>query len=598
MKKALLIGVLLMIMAGCAVYTSLPGPQTPERTITDHIVIQIDSFSALITNRLLPAAQSRDADAQTLRQLFLESRLAYKKFEWAAEYFNAPTTLNVNGPPVPEVDRDGFIRPPAGLQVIESDLYPRYDPSKRQEIVRQLKTLAEDCTIYKTYYQQANISSWQVWDATKLEVFRVLTLGITGFDAPLAKSGLNESASSLLSMGQVLAHYPAPDGNDNLMSAFRKAILYLEANTGFDNFNRAVFITTYSNPLTTCINQVQQQFNLPDNHYKRLLRPNAATLFDADAFDAFAYSAYPDDVPTADKIALGKKLFNDASLSGTGTRSCASCHKPQMAFTDGMAKNTIIDGSGLLKRNTPTLFNVAFQPAQFADLRENTLEGQSKDVIESKDEMHGSIKLTGEKLSNDAVYKQLFAAAYPKTEVTGIGQREITGAITAYVRTLSVLNSRFDTYMRGDPSAMDADEVNGFNLFMGKAKCGTCHYMPLFNGALPPLFKIMDAEVIGVPAAPNGNIIDGDRGRYSISHAGPDDHAFKTPTIRNAARTAPYMYNGVFASLEEVIDFYDKGGGAGMGIKINNQTLSAEPLNLSVIEKKELVAFIKCLDNK
>lgn len=598
MKKSLLIGVLLMIMAGCAVYTSRPGTQTPERAIADHIVVQIDSFSVLITHRLLPAAQSRNADEQTLRQLFLESRLAYKKFEWAAEYFNAPTTLLVNGPPVPEVDRDGFIRPPAGLQVIESYLYPRYDVGKRQEIVRQLKALAENCAIYKAYYQQAAISNWQVCDAAKLEVFRVLALGITGFDAPLAKSGLNESAGSLRSVAQVLARYHAGDGKGNLTPVFSKAVIYLQTNTDFDNFNRAIFITAFGNPLSAGINQVQQQFNMPNNHYQRLLRPNVATLFDAAAFDASAYSAYPDDGPSAGKIALGKKLFNDPVLSGTGTRSCASCHQPNKAFTDGMVKNTTIDGSALLKRNTPTLFNAAFQPAQFADLRETTLEGQAKNVIESKDEMHGSLKLAGERLANDSVYRRLFAAAYPKSQATGLGKREITGAIAAYVQTLSVLNSRFDNYMRGDQLAMDAEEVNGFNLFMGKAKCGTCHYMPLFNGALPPLYKTMDAEVIGVPAAPNGSLIDGDRGRYSISHAAPDDHAFKTPTIRNAARTAPYMYNGAFATLEEVIDFYDKGGGVGTGIKIDNQTLPAEPLNLSAKEKKDLIAFIKCLDNR
>jgi len=257
-----------------------------------------------------------------------------------------------------------------------------------------------------------------------------------------------------------------------------------------------------------------------------------------------------------------------------------------------------LEGQGLLKRNTPTLLNAAFQPAQFYDMRANTLEAQVRDVIESKTEMHGSIKLLSARLSNDTVYRRLFAVAYPESAKSGPGQKEITGAIAAYVRTLSVLNSRFDAYMRGNRSAMDAGEVNGFNLFMGKAKCGACHYMPLFNGALPPSYTKVDAEVLGVPADPKGSRIDDDRGRNGITHATADDHAFKIPAVRNAAQTAPYMHNGVFASLEEVIDFYDVGGGAGMGIKIDNQTLSAEPLRLSAKEKKELIAFIKCLNNQ
>lgn len=577
-------------------YTRGGQPQIPEKEIAHRIVMQIDSFSTLITNQLLPAALDRQADPERLRQLFLESRMAYKKFEWAAEYFMPTTTLNVNGPPVPEGEPDGRVLLPSGLQVIEADLYPRYDPAKRQEIVSLLRSLIADCTNYRSYYQHATILKWQVWDAAKLEAFRVLTLGITGFDNPLAKNGLNESAGSLRGVSEVLAGYPADD--DNLKLTFGKAILYLETNADFDNFDRAVFIADYGNPLTAAINRVQQSLNLSQIRGRRLLRQNAATLFDPSAFDASAYTAYPEDTSTANKIALGKKLFFDPGLSGSGTRSCASCHQPDKAFADGIVKNTVLGSQLLLKRNTPTLLNAAFQPVQFADMRENTLEGQARDVIENKLEMHGSLKLISARLSHDTVYSRLFAAAYPKSEGTGIGQKEITGAIAAYVRTLSVLNSRFDAYMRGNRSAMAADEVSGFNLFMGKARCGTCHYMPLFNGALPPLYEKMDAEVIGVPADPKGGQINDDRGRNAITHATVDDHGFKTPTIRNAAKTAPYMYNGVFASLEEVIDFYDKGGGAGMGINIPNQTLSPEPLKLSVKEKAELIAFIKCLDNQ
>ena len=595
MKKTLVICVLLIIAAANSMFTRARRLQGPEKEIAERIVMQIDSFSALLTNQLLPEAQKRETNPQTLRQLFLESRLAYKKFEWAAEYFTATTTQSVNGPPVPEGEPDGTVLPPSGLQVIEADLYPRYDPGKRPEIIRLLKDLISNCAAYRNYYQHANILNWQVWDAAKLEVFRVLALGIAGFDAPLAKSGLNESACCLRSVSQVLGDYP---DNSNLRLTFSKAIHYLETNTGFGNFDRAEFITAYGNPLTAAINQEQRNLNLLQIHNRRLLRQNAATLFDPGAFDASAYSAYPDDTPTANKIALGKKLFYDPSLSGNGARSCASCHQPDKAFSDGMVKNTIIDAPGLLKRNTPTLLNAAFQPALFYDMRVNSLEGQAHDVIESKPEMRGSVKQLSARLSRDTFYSRLFAEAYPQSSMTGIGQKEITGAIAAYVRTLSVLNSRFDAYMRGNRSAMDTDEVHGFNLFMGKAKCGTCHYMPLFNGALPPSYMKIDAEVLGVPAAPKGRLIDDDRGRNGITHATVDDHAFKISTVRNAALTAPYMHNGVFSTLEQLIDFYDLGGGAGMGIKIDNQTLSAEPLKLSVKEKEDLIAFIKCLNNQ
>ncbi|MHB8209208.1 cytochrome-c peroxidase [Mucilaginibacter sp.] len=598
MKKAWIIIVVLFALVESAFYNTGAAPRAPEKEVADQIIIQIDSFSSVINNQLLPEAEKRDANPQVLRQLFIQSRLAYKKFEWAAEYFNPTITVKVNGPPVPESEPSGFVGQPLGLQVIESDLYPRYDASKRGEIIRDLKDLLFQCSAYRNYYRHVIISNAQVWDATRLEVFRILTLGIAGFDAPLAKSGLTESAYSLHSMTPILMAYSAGSDDSNLRLRFSKAISYLEADTSFDGFNRAEFITAYGNPLTTAINQLQQTLKVPQIHSRRLLRQNAATLFDAGAFDATAYFAYPDDTLTTDKIALGEKLFYDPALSGSGNLSCASCHQAEKAFTDGLVQNKATDGHGILLRNAPTLLNAAFQPALFADMRETTLEGQAKDVIESKHELNSSIKHVSTVLSANAVYTRLFAAAYPQSKKTGIGQKEITGALTAYVQTLSILNSRFDEYMHGNQAAMDAEEINGFNLFMGKAKCGTCHYMPLFNGALPPTYTKMDAEVLGVPAKLNGNQVDSDPGRGAITHATTDDHAFKVPTVRNAARTAPYMHNGVFANLEELVDFYNNGGGAGMGLKVPNQTLSSQPLRLSTEEKHELIAFMKCLNNR
>jgi cytochrome c peroxidase len=152
--------------------------------------------------------------------------------------------------------------------------------------------------------------------------------------------------------------------------------------------------------------------------------------------------------------------------------------------------------------------------------------------------------------------------------------------------------------MRGSKTAMSRQELNGFNLFMGKAKCATCHYMPLFSGTVPPKYIRIETEVIGVPKSPLGKKIDPDRGAYDIVNISSLRHSFKTTTVRNAARTAPYMHNGVFKTLEEVVDFYNKGGGVGRGIKIDNQTLSADQLQLTKKETAELVAFIKSLDSK
>jgi cytochrome c peroxidase len=195
-------------------------------------------------------------------------------------------------------------------------------------------------------------------------------------------------------------------------------------------------------------------------------------------------------------------------------------------------------------------------------------------------------------------YRQLFTDAFPIKNRTGIDTLEVMNALGSYVRSLTALKSRFDDYMRGNKKAMDTQEISGFNLFMGKARCATCHYMPLFNGSFPPRYMLIESEVIGVPKTIATKAIDPDPGRYTQLKINAFKHAFKITTVRNAARTAPYMHNGVFTTLQQVLDFYNKGGGAGSGYKVENQTLSPDKLNLTAKESADVIAFIKALDSR
>ncbi|MNQ90012.1 Cytochrome c551 peroxidase precursor [compost metagenome] len=147
---------------------------------------------------------------------------------------------------------------------------------------------------------------------------------------------------------------------------------------------------------------------------------------------------------------------------------------------------------------------------------------------------------------------------------------------------------------------MNPNELKGFNLFMGKAKCATCHFMPLFNGTAGPSFSNTEGEVLGVLQDPKAQIpvIDSDEGRYNWTKMDVLKFAFKTPTLRNIALTAPYMHNGAYQTLEEVMDFYNKGGAAGMGITLENQTLSPDPLNLNKKEIQDIIAFLKTLNDQ
>ncbi len=598
MKKLILLSGVLAVFGGWLFLSCRQTPPPSEKSIAQIIGKQVDSFAGLCT-RLRAAVESDSASEQQIKDLFLQLRLAYKRFEWAAEYFVPATSSLVNGPPVQEVEMPEIrIIEPAGLQVMEGLIFPKYDVQRKKELIVQLNLLKLDCDRYKTFFGNIDIFDWQVFDATKLEIFRLMTLGITGFDNPLTLKSMPETMASLESMQQVFSQYNENNVADYLERLLESAIIFCRINPDFNSFNRMEFIIRYGNPVTSEITSLEEKLKIHIIRYNRLLNQDAKTLFDTGAFNVNAYAPDHSSFTSDRKIALGKRLFSDPILSGTGKRSCQSCHQPERAFTDGLVRNTIIDRNVLLERNTPTLINAALQPALFYDLRVNSLEDQSLAVVQSSREMHGSMILSVQLLWKDKIYRQQFLDAFPYEDKNSIDTFEVMNAIGSYIRSLVYLNSRFDEYMRGSNSAMNRDEINGFNLFMGKAKCATCHFMPLFSGVFPPRFIKMEMEVIGVPGKRGENKIDPDEGRYGIVKVESQRHAFKIPTVRNASLTAPYMHNGVFSTLDQVVDFYNKGGGAGLGIHLANQTLPTDTLGLTVKETNEIIAFIKTLDSK
>ena len=425
----------------------------------------------------------------------------------------------------------------------------------------------------------------------RLEVFRIITLGITGFDSPIAQNSIPEALSALESIEKYYKIY-AENSNDAVLKTIKEGKEYLKKNTKFNEFDRAAFILKVANPLSKNLYKAQMALNIPFVKETRGLKTTAQTLFDKKAFDTEAFSGFPDYETTPEKIELGKLLFNDPILSGNNSRSCASCHHSENAFTDGIEKAVSLDGKSLIKRNTPTLSNIAFQRVFFSDSRVSYLEDQAVAVITNENEMHGSLQKSVLALKKDVSYNAKFQKAFPKKE---INEFAIKNALASYIRSLSDYDSKFDEYMRGDEGFSEEEEA-GFNLFAGKAKCATCHFIPLTNGTVPPSFMKSESEVLGVPN--KNKKLDADLGKFELTKAEIHRNSFKTPTIRNIELTAPYMHNGVFKTLEEVVDFYDLGGGNGLGFNLPNQTLPGDKLNLTPLEKKQLIAFMRTLTDK
>jgi cytochrome c peroxidase len=326
------------------------------------------------------------------------------------------------------------------------------------------------------------------------------------------------------------------------------------------------------------------------------LNLNAQSLFEEDAYFSHFFTRLQKKNTNQNLVLLGKTLFFDPLLSRNNKIACATCHHPSKAYTDGLPKASgMLTGETLL-RNTPTLLNAALQRDLFYDARVRLLEDQVESVVQNEKEMHGDFGAVAGKLNNSSEYKKLFAQAFMGTKDTVISRQGILTAIAEFERTLLSINSRFDKSIRNEKMLLTENEIKGYNLFMGKARCGQCHFAGLFNGALPPSFEETELEILGVPSTEEPPYsLDTDEGRYAAFKTEQLKHAFKTTTVRNSELTAPYMHNGVFTNLKNVVNFYNKGGGEGFKINVPSQTLPNDSLLLTDIEVENVVAFLKSL---
>lgn len=610
-KKAGIVA-LLFIVIFIVSFTSINSKDTEqshvssrERKIQNEVFNQLVSFHDYVRDTLLVEVGKNQVDEQNVRQAFLKSRLLFKKFEWASEYFSADLSKRLNGPPVEEIENADLLDPslaraidPMGLQVIEEVIYPNYDTSRKEELISEVRHLVSNTAFLISYFHDQQLVDWRILDASKLEVFRIIALGITGFDNALSLNSMQECSESLKSLRDILSLYINKKRKTSLLQDLDASIAYLSQHPDFNAFDRAFFITRFGNKVSTGIAQLEQDLPGRKIKYNRMLRQEVRTMFDSDAFNVDAFTPGPEFHMTDAKVELGEKLFYDVALSGTGTRSCASCHNPGLAFTDGLVKNTNIHNpSKLLTRNTPTLLNAALQSNYFYDMRALTLEDQVRDVIGNKHEMDGAMEAVINYVSADRSYRSLFANTFSTTSENGISSDQVTNALASYIRSLTTLNSRFDAYMRGNDDALSKQELNGFNLFMGKAKCATCHFVPLFNGATPPKYVSSETEVLGVPVSLADSTLDADLGYYSVIGIDSYKNAFKIPTVRNVKKTAPYMHNGVYETLDQVMEFYNNAGGVGLGMNLSNQTLPEEKLQLTEKEIKDVIAFMESLES-
>ncbi len=265
------------------------------------------------------------------------------------------------------------------------------------------------------------------------------------------------------------------------------------------------------------------------------------------------YLPVPEENPlTTEKIELGRRLFFDRRLSRDGSIACSSCHDPERAFSDGRAVAVGVFGRQG-RRNSPALVNRGYGRSFFWDGRVATLEEQVLKPIEDSSEMDLPLSEAAARVS--------------------LAPEEISRALTSFVRSILSGDSPFDRFINGDRSALSTEQQAGLELFRGKANCVACHVGPNFTDE-----RLHNTGV----AWRDGKFAD----------AGAGQGNFKTPTLREIARTAPYMHDGSIATLEDVIDYYDRGGNRNPGLDPE-----IRPLHLSAAEKQNLIAFLHCLNS-
>jgi cytochrome c peroxidase len=601
------IGKLPLVIAG--VFTcllllpALAAPVRPSRT--EQVIADVKLKSAAFTQscdqlrvQIGRLQQGDELSIKNARLALLNCRRHYKVIAFFLEYYFKSSADDYNAPPKfdPEEPEDDY-RDPVGMQQMEALLFNANVAAQKDKLLQLAGLMSNAAHGLPSLFSGFHTSDAQLLRCLQVTLVRIMTLDITGYDAPLFKSGIIEARDEMAAIQTALAPFLDQQPSAKISSLLSAALLYLQKHPDFNSFNRMRFLTGYAMPL-------QQQLNLYIAQAKLevkatgILNTHAKNIFSPDALNKDVFLDFP--AKNKQLVALGKVLFFDKRLSGPATRSCATCHQPDRYFTDGLPQSKAIAGNGHVLRNAPTLLYAGFQYTQFWDARAKSLVEQVREVLNNKEEMAADDNTIIARLKYDKKYTTLFKAAFPLPVYQRVTMYGIAEGLTAYVLSLSPRNSTFDMYMAGDRSALTNSQIKGFNLFMGKGQCGACHFAPLFNGLVPPFYQTSELEIIGVPKTDNRKkvLADEDEGAYRSLPVKYYKGAFKTPTVRNTAKTGPYMHNGSFKNLNTVLDLYNAGGGNGWGLDNSEQTLSADSLKLTNSEIKAIVDFLNCLTDK
>lgn len=582
-----------------------------ERSLIEIFTEQYQQNFNELQTQLIQFEKAIEGEEKTnIEKEYKKLRITYKSLEPIFLYFD-PAVVNkkLNGAPLLKLEENSpgiNILKPKGLQVMDELMAE--ESLNFQSFKANIKVLKNTLTHLKNTLDPNVVTHRMVFELYQLNLIKVLTLEQSGFDTPGTLNGLEDSKTTFATINKILfpflQQFPKLKQEVEAMKLLMKeGERQINAAKDFNSFNRAKFLSEVVEPLYAQMNLIHHksgvEYSSEVSRFPKPFNERADHIFANDFLNPGFYSG----VDPKDKglVALGKSLFYDPILSGNNKRACASCHDPQKGFTDNMKTSNAFDFEGKLDRNAPTLLNSIFASDYFWDLRAQEIRHQIEHVVFNRKEFATGFNTIESKLRKSKEYQELFAKSFSAYNGEVINKNSIEVAITAFVQSLRGWNSEFDKYARGEENTLNENAKQGFNLFMGKAQCGICHFPPSFSGLVPPFFEDSESEVLGMLQDFDtiNPVLDEDLGRYASPKvkdgASFFKNSMKTATVRNTAITFPYMHNGAFETLEEVIHFYNHGGGSGLGLEVDNQTLPDAKLNLSNEEIEQLTAFIKSL---
>ncbi len=580
-----------------------------EVSLIDSFKEYFSDHSILLTERVLKLddlVKGKNYDIDSAKVLLSACRLEYKSIEAFLIYYFPGDARLLNRPIIQEMVEDDEVSEylaPRGFQYVEQMLFSDSVLFFRKNIRNEVDNIFNLVVKFKESVYTMEFRDRDIFEALQNHLARQFLLGFAEFETGESRTGVNESKFMLEYYKEffIKAYSNQEEEKGQLLNSFYSvvdaAVEYLNSvKKGYepDYFK---FYSLYYIPVSEQLTRLRVLLVSDNDYNTTAINFKNRSVFDPHAFNSDYFLPSKNFDSKEEVVNLGRILFFDPALSANNLRACASCHQPQKAFTDGLQQSQAFEPGKNLTRNSPTIINSVLQRKLFHDGRAFTFQDQAGQVMSNPLEMHNDFSQIAIKLRNSPDYVKLFRTAFKGTEDTLITNRSLLNAISEYERSLIGMNSRFDKTISGRENLLSSDEKAGFNIFMGKGNCASCHFIPLFNGLMPPIYVETEWEILGVPSLKRSGKpeLDSDLGRASIINVDIFKHAFKIPTLRNIELTGPYMHNGVFRTLEEVIEFYDIGGGIGMGYDVPLQTLPSDSLHLTSNEKYELISFLKTL---